>query len=55
MSRLSSRQDKLPNPHRLQDQFTQNRDLGVQIVLSVGLGLSAFLAFCVRNPDAVRI
>ena len=32
---------------RWQDQFTNQRDLGVQVVISVALGLSAFIAFCV--------
>ena len=35
---------------RWQDQFTHTRDLGVQITLSVALGLSALIAFCILRP-----
>lgn len=35
---------------RWQDQFTHQRDLSVQLVISVALGLSAFIAFCILRP-----
>jgi calcium permeable stress-gated cation channel len=35
---------------RWQDQFTHTRDLGIQITLSIALGLSAFIAFCILRP-----
>jgi hypothetical protein len=35
---------------RWQDQFTHTRDLGVQVTLSIALGLSAFIAFCILRP-----
>ena len=35
---------------RWQDQFTDTRDLGVQITLSLALGLSAFITFCILRP-----
>ena len=38
---------------RWQDQFTNQRDLSVQVVISVALGLSAFIAFCV-SADLLR-
>jgi calcium permeable stress-gated cation channel len=35
---------------RWQDQITTQRDLGVQMVVSVVFGLSAFISFCVLRP-----
>src|SRR5271154_4682081 len=42
---------------RWQDQFesVNQRDLSVQIILSVALGLSAFIAFCVYLTNAFLI
>lgn len=35
---------------RLQDQIATQRDLGVQMVISVVFGFSAFISFCVLRP-----
>ena len=47
MSRLAVFEDSPEKMPRWQDQSINQRDLGVQIVLSLALGLSAFIAFCV--------
>ncbi len=43
-------QDDPEKPPTWQTQFTHQRDLSVQLVISVALGLSAFIAFCVLRP-----
>src|SRR2546421_1874785 len=40
---------------RWQDQFTHTRDLGIQITLSIALGLSAFIAFCILRPKWTKL
>lgn len=42
--------EKPDNNWQEQAQADKQRNRGVQVVLSLALGLSAFLAFCVRPP-----
>ena len=52
MSLLTANGDSGEKPPTWQTQATNQRDLGVQVILSVAFGLSAFIAFCVcyRKP-----
>ena len=40
---------------RWQDQFTHTRDLGIQVTLSIALGLGAFIAFCILRPKWTKL
>jgi hypothetical protein len=42
--------DNSTHTPRWQDQFTNQRDIGVQLVVSIVFGLSAFISFCVLRP-----
>jgi calcium permeable stress-gated cation channel len=40
---------------RWQDQITHTRDLGIQVTLSIALGLIAFIAFCILRPKWTKL